>query len=49
MLRDEIANLGPVKVKDVEDAQLAITNTAKELAQRGEIDINTAGDERIIE
>jgi len=49
MLRDDITNLGPVKVKDVEDAQAAITNTAKELASRGEIDISNSSDDRIIE
>ena len=49
MLRDDIAALGPVKMKDVEDAQVAITLVAKELAGRGEIDISTSSDDRVIE
>jgi flagellar motor switch protein FliG len=49
MLREDIAALGPVKVKDVEDAQAAIATMAKELAARGEIDISSTSDERVID
>jgi flagellar motor switch protein FliG len=49
MLRDDIAALGPVKLKDVEDAQASIANLAKELASNGEIEISTGSDERMIE
>jgi flagellar motor switch protein FliG len=49
MLREDIASLGPVKVKDVEDAQAAIATQAKELAASGEIEISTGTDDRIIE
>ena len=49
MLRDDIASLGPVKFKDVEDAQASIANQAKELAANGEIEINTSSDDRMIE
>ena len=49
MLRDDIAALGPVKLKAVEEAQAAIANTAKELAASGEIEINTGNDDRMIE
>jgi flagellar motor switch protein FliG len=49
MLREDIAALGPVKIKDVEDAQGAIANMAKELAASGEIDISTGSDDRMIE
>ena len=49
MLRDDIASLGPVKLKDVEEAQAAIANLAKELAASGEIEISTGSDERMIE
>jgi flagellar motor switch protein FliG len=49
MLREDIAALGPVKIKDVEDAQASIANMAKELAASGEIDISTGGDDRMIE
>src|SRR3954453_21987260 len=49
MLREEIASLGPVRVKDVEEAQAAISNLAKDLAARGEIDISPVSDDRVIE
>ena len=49
MLRDDIAGLGPVKVKDVEDAQALIANLAKELASSGEIEISTGSDDRLID
>jgi flagellar motor switch protein FliG len=49
MLRDDMASLGPVKIKDVEDAQATIANMAKELAASGEIDISTGSDDRMIE
>jgi flagellar motor switch protein FliG len=49
MLRDDMASLGPVKMKDVEEAQAHITSTAKELAATGEIEINASGDDKVIE
>jgi flagellar motor switch protein FliG len=49
MLRDDMAALGPVKMKDVEDAQAAITMVAKELAALGEIEIGGGGDDKVIE
>jgi flagellar motor switch protein FliG len=49
MLRDDMVALGPVRMKDVEEAQAAISNLAKDLAARGEIDISPAGDDRVIE
>jgi flagellar motor switch protein FliG len=49
MLREEMAALGPVRVKDVEEAQAAISNLAKDLAGRGEIDISPVSADRVIE
>jgi flagellar motor switch protein FliG len=49
MLREEIASLGPVRVREVEEAQAAISNLAKDLAARGEIDISPVSDDRVIE
>jgi flagellar motor switch protein FliG len=49
MLREDIAALGPVKLKDVEEAQSAIANLAKELAAAGEIEISSGSDDRMIE
>jgi flagellar motor switch protein FliG len=49
MLREDIAALGPVKLKDVEEAQASIANLAKELAASGEIEISTGSDDRMID
>ena len=48
MLRDDIESLGPVKLKDVDDAQAAIVLTAKELATSGEIEIGGSKDEEMV-
>ncbi len=39
LLRDDIASLGPVRLKDVEEAQSHLVNVAKDLAAKGEIAI----------
>ena len=39
LLREDIAAMGPVKLRDVEEAQGSIVATAKDLASRGEITI----------
>jgi flagellar motor switch protein FliG len=49
MLREDIAALGPVKLKDVEEAQGAITLMAKELAAAGEIEISPNADDKVVE
>ncbi len=49
MLRDDIASLGPVKIKDVDDAQAAIVALAKEMAAAGQIEIGEAAEEAMIE
>ncbi len=43
MLQEEIAGLGPVKLRDVDDAQAAIVVLAKQLAASGEIEIGEGG------
>jgi flagellar motor switch protein FliG len=48
MLRDDIEALGPVKLKDVDDAQSAIVLTAKELAASGEVELGGSSDEEMI-
>lgn len=48
MLRDDIDALGPVKLRDVDEAQSAIVLMAKELAGSGEIDIGGAKDEELV-
>jgi flagellar motor switch protein FliG len=37
MLREEMASMGPVRLRDVEEAQMMMVQTAKDLAARGEI------------
>ncbi len=48
MLREEIEALGPVKLRDVDDAQSSIVVVAKELAAQGQIEINEAGDDELV-
>lgn len=48
MLRDDIDGLGPVKLRDVDDAQAAVVATAKDLAQQGLIEIAQGKDEEMI-
>ena len=49
MLRDDIAALGPIRLRDVDEAQASILAAAKELAQAGEIDISpNAADEMVM-
>ncbi len=44
IMKEDIASLGPVKMKDVEEAQSAIVLTAKDLSDKGEIDIRSSSD-----
>jgi flagellar motor switch protein FliG len=48
MLREEIEALGPVKLRDVDEAQSAIVVVAKELAAEGQIEINDADDDEMV-
>jgi flagellar motor switch protein FliG len=43
MLADELQNMGPVRLRDVDEAQAAMISTAKELAEKGEIVIAKTG------
>ena len=43
MLQDDIAALGPVKLRDVDDAQAGLVVLAKQLASSGEIEISEGG------
>ena len=36
-LQDEMAAMGPIRLKDVDEAQTKMVNLAKELADKGEI------------
>lgn len=49
MLQDDIAGLGPVKLRDVDEAQAGIVSLAKRLASSGEIEINEAGGDEMVD
>jgi flagellar motor switch protein FliG len=48
MLREEIEALGPVKLRDVDEAQAAIVTMAKELAAQGQIEIGESKDDELV-
>ncbi|MEM8785625.1 MAG: FliG C-terminal domain-containing protein, partial [Pseudomonadota bacterium] len=43
ILREEMEAMGPVRLKDVDEAQMVMVNTAKDLANKGEIMLAEAG------
>ena len=49
LLREEIAGMGPVRLKDVEEAQAYLVSIAKDLAARGEIVIaDGSGEDELV-
>jgi flagellar motor switch protein FliG len=48
MLRDDIEALGPVRLRDVDEAQAAIVLLAKDLAAQGQIEISESKEEEMI-
>ena len=49
MLREDMESMGPVRLKDVDEAQMNMVNVAKDLAAKGEIMIAEAkGDDELI-
>jgi len=48
MLREDIEALGPVKLRDVDEAQTAIVATAKDLAAQGQIEIGEGRDDEMV-
>jgi flagellar motor switch protein FliG len=48
MLREDMAALGPVKLRDVDEAQAGIVLLAKELAAQGQLDIGESKDEELV-
>ena len=45
ILKEDMAALGPVRLKDVDEAQMEMVNLAKDLAAKGEIVISEGGSE----
>lgn len=48
MLREEIEGLGPVKLRDVDEAQAGIVAQAKEMAAQGQIEISEGKDDEMV-
>ena len=48
MIKEDIEYMGPVKMKDVEEAQQNVVNKVRELEERGEIVIARAGGDEVI-
>jgi flagellar motor switch protein FliG len=49
ILREDIQAMGPVRLRDVDEAQTLMVNTAKDLAAKGEIIIaDTKGDDELV-
>jgi flagellar motor switch protein FliG len=48
LLLEEIEQLGPVRLRDVDDAQAAIVAIAKDLAALGEIELSQGKDEELV-
>jgi len=48
LLREDMAAMGPVRLRDVDDAQMAMVQLAKDLAARGEITLDEKGGDELI-
>jgi flagellar motor switch protein FliG len=48
LLREDMASMGPVRLRDVDDAQMQMVQLAKDLAARGEITLNEKGGDELI-
>ncbi|MBI2254268.1 MAG: flagellar motor switch protein FliG [Proteobacteria bacterium] len=49
MLKEDMAAMGPVRLKDVEEAQMAMVNLAKEMAAKGELVLaDSKGEDELI-
>ena len=48
MLVDDMQSMGPVRLRDVDEAQVMLVNLAKDLAAKGEIIISKTRDEELV-
>jgi flagellar motor switch protein FliG len=48
MLKEEIENLGPVKLREIDDSRAEIVRVAKDLAGQGRIEISQGKDEEVV-
>ena len=48
MLVDDMQAMGPVRLRDVDEAQVLLVNLAKDLAAKGEIILSKSRDEELV-
>ncbi len=48
MLKEDLAGLGPVKLREVDEAQAAIVLLAKDLAAQGQIQMQDGREEEMV-
>jgi flagellar motor switch protein FliG len=48
IMREDMENMGPVRLRDVDQAQMAIVQVAKDLANKGEIVLGTNSEDELI-
>lgn len=48
MLREEIESLGPVKLRDVDEARAELVRVAKDLAAEGKIEVKQASEDEVV-
>ena len=48
MLADDLSTMGPVRISDVESAQLEIVNTIRKMEQEGKVIIATGGEDALV-
>ena len=49
LLRDDIAGLGPVRLRDVDEAQAAVVAAAKDLAAQGQIQLSEGKEDQLVD
>jgi flagellar motor switch protein FliG len=47
-LVEDLDTMGPVRLSEVEGAQQAIANTAREMSERGEIQVEGRGEDELV-
>ena len=48
LLRDDVTALGPVRLRDVDEAQAAVVALAKDMAAQGQLTLRSNGEEEML-
>ena len=48
IMKEDMESMGPVKLKDVDEAQMSVVTVAKDMADRGELNLATQGEEELV-